>query len=84
MHLHAATARLFGFKTAIAHGMYTKARCLATLDSRLPDSYEVAVDFAKPLPLPSRATFSASRTPDGWDFSVTGRAPHLAGHLHTL
>jgi hypothetical protein len=84
IHLHASTARLFGFKSAIAHGMYTKARCLAALDARLPTAYEVAVDFAKPLPLPSRATFTASRTHDGWDFSVSGRSPHLAGQLRAL
>jgi hypothetical protein len=84
IHLHASTARLFGFRTAIAHGMYTKARCLAALDARLPDAYEVAVDFAKPLPLPSRATFAAARTHDGWDFSVAGRAPHLTGQLREL
>jgi acyl dehydratase len=37
IHVHPLTARLFGFQTAIAHGMWTKARCLAALDPRLGD-----------------------------------------------
>ena len=36
IHLHPLTAKLFGFPTAIAHGMWTKARCLAALEGRLP------------------------------------------------
>jgi acyl dehydratase len=31
IHLHALSARAFGFPRAIAHGMWTKARCLAAL-----------------------------------------------------
>ena len=31
IHVHPLTARLFGFPSAIAHGMWTKARCLAAL-----------------------------------------------------
>ena len=38
IHLHSLTARAFGFKSAIAHGMWLKARTLATLEGRLPDS----------------------------------------------
>ena len=32
IHLHGLTARAFGFPSAIAHGMWTLARSLATLD----------------------------------------------------
>ena len=42
-------ARLPG---AIAHGMWTKARCLAALESRLPDAFDVDVRFRKPILLP--------------------------------
>jgi acyl dehydratase len=31
IHLHALSARAFGFPRPIAHGMWTKARCLAAL-----------------------------------------------------
>src|SRR5918997_381697 len=45
IHLHPLTARLFGFPRAIAHGMWTKARCLAALEPSLPGAYEVEVEF---------------------------------------
>ncbi len=57
IHMHALSARLFGFPQAIAHGMWTKARCLAALESSLPDSYTVDVSFRKPILLPGRVTF---------------------------
>jgi len=59
IHLHALTARAFGFPQAIAHGMWTKARCLAALEGKLPAAYTVDVAFRKPIPLPSRVTFAA-------------------------
>jgi len=59
IHMHALSARLFGFPQAIAHGMWTKARCLAALEGRLPDAYTVDVSFRKPILLPGRVTFAA-------------------------
>jgi acyl dehydratase len=59
IHLHALTARAFGFPRAIAHGMWTKARALAALESTLPDAYAVDVSFRKPILLPGRVTFAA-------------------------
>ena len=57
IHMHALTARAFGFKQAIAHGMWTKARALAALEP-LPDAYTVEVEFKKPIFLPGRVTFA--------------------------
>ncbi len=59
IHMHALSARLFGFPQAIAHGMWTKARALAALEGRLPEAYTVDVSFRKPILLPSRVTFAA-------------------------
>ncbi|MBB4660863.1 MaoC family dehydratase [Conexibacter arvalis] len=59
IHLHALTAKAFGFPRAIAHGMWTKARCLAALESTLPDAYAVDVTFKRPVLLPSKVTFAA-------------------------
>jgi hypothetical protein len=56
IHIHAYTAKLFGFPQAIAHGMWTKARALAALEP-LPDAYTVEVSFKKPIFLPGRVTF---------------------------
>jgi hypothetical protein len=58
IHLHQYTAKLFGFPRAIAHGMWTKARALAALESTLPDAYTVDVSFRKPILLPGRVTFA--------------------------
>jgi hypothetical protein len=84
IHLHPATARLFGLPGAIAHGMWLKARCLAALDGSLPPSYAVEVRFKLPVRLPSRVGFSAARTGGGWEFALDdwsrGR-PHLAGEV---
>jgi hypothetical protein len=47
--VHRLSARLLGFPTAIVHGMWTKARCLAALDPRLGDKFTVEVTFRKPI-----------------------------------
>ena len=79
IHLHPLSARLFGFKQAIAHGMWTKARCLAALEGRLPEAVTVDVRFKKPLFIPGRVEFSARENGTGWDFAVWGKGPHLVG-----
>jgi hypothetical protein len=59
IHLHPLAARAFGQKGAIAHGMWTKARCLAALEGSLPAAFAVEVRFKTPLRLPGRAEFGA-------------------------
>ncbi|MCG5443581.1 hypothetical protein NIE79_001394 [Micromonospora sp. NIE79] len=78
IHTSRLGARLFGFRRPIAHGMWSKARCLAALEARLPDAYTVEVAFKLPIPLPSTVSFAL--LPDG-GFAVhdsRGR-PHLTG-----
>jgi MaoC like domain len=70
IHLHPLSARLFGFKSAIAHGMWTKARCLAALAPRLPDAFTVEVAFKKPILLPGRVEFCEADGP-GAAFNVS-------------
>ena len=80
IHIHPLTARLFGFQSAIAHGMWTKARCLAALDSRLPDAFTVEVSFRRPILLPATVEFAEA----GERFAVRDAkkgAPHLDGSL---
>ncbi|GAA2512246.1 MaoC/PaaZ C-terminal domain-containing protein [Streptomyces thermolineatus] len=60
IHLHALTARAFGFPRAVAHGMWTKARCLAALETLLPDAHRVEVVFRAPVLLPAHVRFHAS------------------------
>ncbi|WP_150713913.1 MaoC family dehydratase, partial [Pseudomonas fluorescens] len=61
IHLSAVSAKLFGFPTAIAHGLWNKARTLAALADHLPAAnVEIAVQFRKPVRLPSEVTLLAS------------------------
>jgi acyl dehydratase len=83
IHLHPLTARVFGFPAAIAHGMWVKARTLATLEGRLPDAYTVEVSFKLPVLLPATLAASATREADGrWNLDVRSARsgkPHLTG-----
>jgi len=81
IHTSRLGARLFGFPRPIAHGMWSKARCLAALEGRLPDTCTVDVAFKAPILLPGRIGFAAHRTAQGWEFSLAGRRPHLAGEV---
>src|SRR5439155_3226920 len=62
IHMHALTARAFGFPKAIAHGMWLKARTLAALEGRLPDGYVADVAFKTPVFLPSTIAISATQS----------------------
>jgi acyl dehydratase len=82
IHIHPLSARLFGLPTAIAHGMWTKARCLAALDPGLPERYAVDVSFRKPILLPATVTFGETEDDGRVLFSVRGAGrgtPHLDG-----
>jgi acyl dehydratase len=85
IHLHPLTAKLFGFPSAIAHGMWVKARCLAALDGHLPaDGYTVGVRFKLPMTIPAKAAFRSWPEGDGRAFSVTDARsgkPHVDGTL---
>lgn len=76
IHTSTLAAKAFGFPRRIAHGMWSKARCLAALEGRLPSSYSVDVSFKRPILLPSTVTFTASPTPSGWRFALP---THLVG-----
>lgn len=88
IHLTALSARAFGFKRAIAHGMWSKARCLAALESVLPKTpYRIEVAFKLPVLLPAHARFSSRRSTDGIDFELRsgdGSRPHLRGSIRSL
>lgn len=60
IHLHALSAKAFGFHRAIAHGMYTCARVLASLGARVPAAGTSTVWFRKPVTLPSTVLLKVS------------------------
>ncbi|WP_049564854.1 MaoC family dehydratase [Streptomyces sp. SBT349] len=81
IHLHPLPARLFGFPRAIAHGMWSLARCLAALEDGLPDAFTAEARFRAPIPLPGRVTFAGSpRGPFTLRATADGR-PHLEGRV---
>jgi hypothetical protein len=83
IHLYGLTAKAFGFPRQIAHGMWSKARCLAALDGRLPEAVTVDVAFKKPVLLPGSVAFGSGHEPDGsCAFALSNPstgAPHLLG-----
>lgn len=85
IHMHSLSARLFGFPSAIAHGMWTKARCLAALANRLPDAFSVEASFRRPILLPATVEFAEAWAEDGTArFAVRDAeagTPHLDGSL---
>ncbi|MEU9619780.1 MaoC/PaaZ C-terminal domain-containing protein [Streptomyces sp. NPDC048155] len=79
IHLYPLTARLFGFPRAIAHGMWTVARCLA--ESPRPDEVRwVRADFRAPVLLPATVTYAAG--PTGFQLRGADRV-HLTGRTVT-
>ncbi|MBJ7348199.1 MAG: hypothetical protein JHC87_06480, partial [Thermoleophilaceae bacterium] len=84
IHLYNITAKAFGFPRAIAHGMWTKSRCVAALDGRLPDKHTVAVRFQRPILLPAKVNFAADSKSDSVAFAVRDArkgTPHLVGSV---
>ena len=87
IHLHPLSARAFGFPKAIAHGMWSKAKCLAMM-GELPDSCTAEVSFKLPIYLPSEVELIAEpvaklkHSDDDCTFglySAKNDKPHLAG-----
>ncbi|MFD4483296.1 MaoC family dehydratase [Streptomyces sp. NPDC058471] len=81
IHLSPLTARLLGFPRAIAHGMWTVARCLAEYGT--PESAHAQADFKAPVLLPGTVTYAA----DGPDFQLrdtSSATTHVTGTLRPL
>jgi len=87
IHMHALTAKPLGFPRAIAHGMWTKARALAALESRLPSAFAVDVGFRRPIPLPGAVAFASESDGEAIRFTVRDAergTPHVDGQLDPL
>ena len=71
IHLSGLTAKAFGFKRAIAHGMWVKARALAALEGRLPDALSRRRRAsASRCSCPSTVTLATAAVGGGWDVAV--------------
>jgi hypothetical protein len=87
VHLSRLTARMFGFKRAIAHGMYTAARALADVGPAAGHAFVWTAEFTKPLLLPATVAVRVAPDGDGFGYAVwrpgAGR-PYLIGRVHPL
>ena len=84
IHMHSLTAKPLGFPAAIAHGMWTKARCLAALEPRLSQAFTAEVAFRRPILLPGRVEFGSRTEGERTDFFVRDakkHTPHLEGSV---
>ena len=87
IHTSSIGARLFGFPSAIAHGMFSAAAVLANIEGQLPDAVRYSVKFGKPIMLPATAGLYVDRVADGWDLSLRNLSrgyPHLTGQIRAL
>ncbi|ATB27059.1 MaoC family dehydratase [Melittangium boletus] len=85
IHLHALTARPFGFPRAIAHGMWTVSRCVAEMgEVAEAPALTLTSEFRRPLLLPSRVVFqTAVLAEEGVAYQVRAEdgTPHVRGEL---
>jgi acyl dehydratase len=87
IHTNSIGAKLFGFPTVIAHGMFSAAAVLTNIEGQLPDAVKYSVRFGKPLVLPARAGLYVDRTTDGWELALrhlTKGYPYLTGTVSKL
>lgn len=91
IHISTIGAKLFGFPTVIAHGMFSAAAVLANIEGQLPPRVRYQVKFGKPVLLPAALGLYIDRvdggSEHGWDISLrnmTKGYPHLTGTLRAF
>ncbi len=89
IHVSAFTARLFGYPRAIAHGLFSAARCLALLEKTLPPGQPLMLDlrFKRPLLIPGTVALHTAKEGHSTRFVLkvqpTGE-PHIEGVIQQL
>lgn len=83
IHLTRWTAKLMGFRQAIAHGMYSKAICLSAVIKREMQTrkgasaltaMQFSTQFMQPIYLPTQCALIVNRENDKIDFSLTSQS----------
>lgn len=72
IHLFALTAKAFGFKRQIVHGMWSQSRVLGDLvdDIDIFAPMELEIAFKKPLTLPARPVLTTREADQGIDYEL--------------
>jgi acyl dehydratase len=90
IHLYAITAKMFGFQRHIIHGMWTKARALASLEKYIQDKpYRITAEFKLPLFLPGTVRFTYNTKNNDKEIPYEVRdarslKPHVKGKVEFL
>jgi len=88
IHLTARTAKMFGFKQAVAHGMWSLGRCLGSAALHLPaNPMQIDTQFKLPVYVPSHALARTWPVDRGVDISMStprGDRLHLAMQVRAL
>jgi acyl dehydratase len=89
IHLFDLTARAFGFRAAIAHGMWSLARCAAALEAAglASGRFALDVEFRLPVFLPATLLFESWADGEGAAFALRdsqGEKLHLSGSLRPI
>jgi acyl dehydratase len=87
IHTSSLGAKLFGFPTSIAHGMFSAAAVLANIEGQLPDAVTYSVRFGKPILLPARVGLYVDHVSNGWELTLRNLSkgyPHLTGSVLPL
>lgn len=86
-HLFGFTARIFGFKQPIAHGMWSLARVTANLEKKIGVQYPLKVEgmFKLPVFMPASLVLEYEKTDNGILFELRDKKkglPHLKGSFN--
>lgn len=86
IHISAFTAKLFGYPRAIAHGLFSAARCLSLLQAGKPQTFPVRLDlrFKRPLLIPGSVALQTAKDGDATLFVLRVQPhgePHIEGRL---
>ncbi|OBK20985.1 dehydratase [Mycobacterium asiaticum] len=87
IHTSGVAAKLFGFPTSIAHGMFTAAAVLANIEAKVPDAVRYSVRFGKPVLLPATVGLYLDEDTEGWNLSLRNISkgyPHLTATIRAL
>ena len=88
IHLFDRTARAFQFKQAVAHGMWSLARCIGLADTQLPQgAIEFDAAFKLPIYLPGEFVFRQQRQAAAQELTLTtpkGDRLHLLVNVRSM
>ena len=84
IHVSKVGAKAFGFPNVIAHGMWTAATLLGTVEGQIPERVRYSVEFGKPVVLPAKLGIYARRAVAAGDpaWTITARNPKKLGTVH--